>query len=104
MGGHVPERASGVKRASLLLLFLVGSAFVWSVLTPDRWLATVYPEAPSLLVHIHLDEYETLEECRMAALSFLRQQGVTDGLYECGLNCETFGSDSDMMLCEETSE
>lgn len=90
--------------ASFLFLFTVGAVFVWWWLTPARWLATVYPDAPNLLNHVHLDEYETLESCRMAARSYLRQLGATDGLYECGLNCEPFVSDGDMRLCEETSE
>lgn len=93
-----------MRGTSLLFLIAVGAAVVWWLITPDRWLATVYPEAPSLLTHVHLDEYDTLEECRMAARSYLRQLGATVGLYECGLNCEPFGSYGDMMLCEETSE
>jgi len=93
-----------VRGALWLLLLAVGAAVVWTLVTPDRWLATVYPDAPNLLTHVHLDEYDTLEECRMAARSYLQQLGATDGLYECGLNCEPFGGSSDMMLCDETSE
>ena len=103
MGGGVPEGATGVKGASLLLFLAVGTAVAWMFLTPDRWLATVYPEAPSLLTLVHLDEYDTLEDCRLAARSYLRQTGATDGMYECGLNCEPFGSAGDMMLCDETT-
>ena len=88
----------------LLFVIAVGAALLWWWLTPERWLATVYPEAPSLLNHVHLDEYQTLEECRMAARSYLRQLGATDGLYECGLNCEPLGRNREMMLCDETTE
>jgi hypothetical protein len=103
LGGGVFEGAAGVRGGALVLLILIGLAW-WMTRPADRWLATIYPEAPSLLTHLHLEEYETLEECRSAARNYLAQQGLVDGLYECGLNCEPFGTDGAMRLCEETTE
>jgi hypothetical protein len=73
-------------------------------MSADRWLATVYPDAPSLLTHVHLDEFGTLDQCRIAANNYFRHNDISDGIYECGLNCEPLGLEGDMRLCEETSE
>lgn len=93
-----------MRLVAVVVLILIIAGVFRDYLIPDRWLATVYPDAPSLLVHVHLDEYDTLDECRFAARDYLMELGIADGLFECGLNCEPFGSDGDMMLCEETTE
>lgn len=96
-----------------LVAFLVGGAIVWWLFTrePDDWLATAYPSSSDLTEWVHLGRYETLDDCRYAARSYLSNIGrSTEGTYECGLNCETFAERYDstspdayeMHICEET--
>lgn len=69
---------------------------------PERWLATVYPDAGNLIVYENAGEYADFETCRAAALARLRALGAeSSGSYECGLNCER-DETVDAWICEST--
>lgn len=73
---------------------------------PDNWQGWVYPDRSNLLVDIPIGKFDTLEECRDAALAKLEEAKLYDegepieGDYECGLNCEPSGYGGN--ICEET--
>ena len=92
-----------------------------SVSARDRWLGTVYPDGccppPSVR---DIGEFASLEECRVACVTYLRDVRSLDedqstdegeespGDYECGLNCRDADQDHgpgwpEVRICKETS-
>ena len=69
----------------------------------DTWEGFVYPNKDDLSKHRSLGTFSALEECRTAALSYLKGLGARErGDYECGKNCKTTSSIGDGKVCEET--
>lgn len=75
------------------------------------WEGIVYPDAPNLLVDVRLGTFESLEDCRRAAMKVLalRAPERGQGNYECGRDCRplegapTPPGFSPMHVCEETT-
>ena len=68
----------------------------------DTWEGFVYPNKDDLSKHRSLGTFSALEECRTAALSYLKGLGALErGDYECGKNCKTTPSIGDGKICEE---
>lgn len=64
----------------------------------DSWTGIIYPDKSNLSNFKNIGEFKSLEECRNAALNALRKiSSISQGDFECGLNCN--GS-----LCDETSK
>jgi len=86
----------------LVILYLVIAYFAsWWPFKEERWEGYVYPNGGDLTVHQYVGKYETLEDCRSAAVDRLYSLNARDrGDYECGLNCESQGI---INICEETS-
>lgn len=70
--------------------------------TGDRWMGFVYPDTPSLIRHIAIGEFRTLEECRGSAIAVANGLGERHIDYECGLNCEAPRREGGPRLCEQT--
>ena len=73
-------------------------------LVQDKWRGFVYPDRGNLFDSRNIGEFDSLEQCRAACLTYLRDLGRSQiGDYECGKNCE---EDKDSYLgiyiCEET--
>jgi hypothetical protein len=66
-----------------------------------QWQGWIYPSRHNLADHIAIGSFESLEQCRSAALARLEREAIYEdgekivGDYECGYKCE--GS-----LCERT--
>ncbi len=75
------------------------------VLEQDQWLAFVYSNKDDLTTHEMYGPYDSLEKCRDAALAVIYDRSLQEHAdYECGLNCEPWGSDGGFpMMCEVTS-
>jgi len=85
----------------ILMLFLT---LVTVGCSQDSWEGYVYPDRGNLPDHLYVGEFQTLEACRDAATTKLKQIGVLSrGDYECGKNCRT-ESGFTVRICEETSE
>ena len=68
----------------------------------DSWEGFVYPNRNDLTQHVEIGSFETLEQCRSAALNRMSVNGWTNvGDYECGLNCKPWEG-TDMKICKET--
>jgi len=78
-------------RSKLLLLLLVTPVLMGGCVR-DHWYAFVYPNRYDLNNYRYLGEFESLPECRGAAVMQLsRTNRLERGDYECGLNCSTQG-------------
>ena len=71
----------------------------------DQWLAFVYPNKDDLTTHEMYGPYDSLEKCRDISLAVIYDRSLQEHAdYECGLNCEPWGSDGGFpMRCETTS-
>ena len=80
----------------LAVLWLSGCA-------QDEWEGFVYPDADDLTIHQNIGVFDSLEDCRAAALSRLASvSSIERGDYECGLNCETRSGMDGIKVCEQT--
>lgn len=102
---RISEGTASMKLMRPTLLLVAGLLVWWIWPRPEDWTATVYNDS-ALTLHRHVEGLSSLEECRAAAWAALQEAGWTEaGTYECGLNCEPFGSlGYDMRVCEETVE
>ena len=67
---------------------------------PGSWSVFVYPDRDNLLTDIKLGAFDSLEECRDAAISKIEQvSSITRADYECGYECDGGTSGG---LCEKT--
>lgn len=81
------------------LLLAFGIALAFSACgTRDTWEGFVYPDRGDLTRHISLGAFQTLDECRAAALNALSERGD----YECGKNCDFKEGMGELRVCEET--
>ncbi len=88
----------------LLMCPLLVNAGWWSF-KEDKWEGFVYPDKNNLTKHISLGVFQSLENCRAAALQKLSQvSSVEKGDYECGLNCEFREGMGDLQVCEKTAK
>ena len=86
----------------VLVAVVVGLSYLFGCWEDDKWTGSVYPNKHNLTVHRKVPgEYSTLEACRAVALEMIRDNGWRNADYECGLNCEPFGSGL-INICEET--
>jgi predicted component of type VI protein secretion system len=68
----------------------------------NKWEGFVYPNKNDLTIHKNAGVFNSLEQCRAAALDMLLELGAKEtGDYECGLNCENRAGLS-MKVCEKT--
>ncbi len=82
-----------------LLAFLSITLFLFGC--KDEWKGFVYPNKENLLVHRNVGNYSSLEDCRAAALNYLRDlDALETGDYECGKNCKP--DDYGMYICQDT--
>lgn len=66
----------------------------------QQWDGFVYPDRGNLTNHIGVGTFNSLEECRSAAVDRLeRMNALYTGDYECGLNCDR---SEFPMICEKT--
>ena len=72
----------------------------------QEWQGYVYPNKNDLTKHIELGKFNSLEQCRNAAIDKLWKLGDrSKGDYECGLNCQplkNYGGATDINICEKT--
>lgn len=67
----------------------------------EEWDGHVYPDKSDLTHSEYIGRFQSLEECRDAALSRInRLPRPGRGDYECGLNCEP--GIGGILVCEET--
>jgi hypothetical protein len=80
----------------LTLLFMI---FLVTGCTQE-WQGYVYPDKNDLTKHIQLGNFDSLENCRKAAIDVMWKLGERSKRdYECGLNCKT---ETMPMICEKT--
>lgn len=93
-----------MKQGQALLGMLLGGALVYSLWNEDEnWTAFVYPNSSNLQVYEENAGFETLENCRAAALQRLIELDATNvGDYECGLNCKADGNLPELKICDKT--
>ncbi len=85
-----------------VLAFVVLVGLAHCSLVQDKWQGVVYPDRGYLPDSRNIGEFESLEECRAACLTYLRDLGKSQiGDYECGKNCE-YDSSIGIYVCEET--
>jgi len=91
-------------KASKALGNLAACVCVSLVLTgcgDDEWQGYVYPDKSNLLNDERIGSFDTLESCREAANRYIsRLASPITATYECGLNCEPYGSG--LSVCEKT--
>ena len=80
---------------------------VWASLacSSPKWRGFVYPTGSAIGGTRDLGEYGSLEQCRAAALTYLRDLNTASrGDYECGSNCRPAGVVVDIITytCDET--
>jgi hypothetical protein len=62
-----------------------------------------YPDRNNLIEFRLVGYYDSLEQCRAAALAKLDElSSRSRGDYECGYRCKPSGSGSDVHICERT--
>jgi hypothetical protein len=69
------------------------------------WTGWVYPDSADLTDDVKLGKFDTLEECRAAALSLGRRLKRQSGIafdYECGRKCEPSAELVGINVCKET--
>ena len=88
-----------LRAVSVLAVALVSSC------SERRWHASVYPNRADLTNVRDLGEFPTLEDCRHAATTYLRDMGSPYGDYECGKNCvnDATVGETKLYRCEETT-
>lgn len=86
-----------------LITMVVVVALVVSGCFKEEWEGFVYPNKNNLSEHINIGSYKSLEECRASALNALNKiSSVSEGDYECGLNCESRSGMGGIKVCEKT--
>jgi len=88
---------------NLKILLLISSVLLLSSCFKEEWEGFVYPNKNDLTVHRNIGVYDSLENCRAAALDTLsRISTIEKGDYECGLNCENRIGMGGVKVCEKT--
>jgi hypothetical protein len=88
-------------RTLLALIFLLGIG-VGCGCESETWSGVVYPDATNLTRHFSVGDFDSLEDCRAAAVDRIHRMGASrTGDYECGLNCVPVGY-AGMSQCERT--
>lgn len=84
----------------IILLFLFISSCA-----KDNWEAIVYDDRNDLSEYKILGVYDSLDDCRTVAVSYLYSSELESiGDYECGLNCEFREGWADTRICEVTEQ
>ena len=85
--------------AIILALMLIGCD------SGDSWNCVVYPDRNDLAESLKIGEFNTLEECGIAAVKTLdRLHALERGDYECGKNCRKDSTSPSFLICEETTK
>lgn len=90
--------------ARLIVVLLVGILLGWALsrAVADTWIGFVYPDDPSLIRHVDVGEFKSLEHCRQSSSAVALALGAKPSSYECGLNCKAAPADGGPRLCERT--
>jgi len=65
----------------------------------------VYPDREDLTKSLKIGNFNTLQECGIAALTTLdRLHALERGDYECGKNCRKDSASPSLLICEETTK
>ena len=80
----------------VLLTFLIAAL---TGCEDDQWKGFVYPSKNNLSNHREIGIYTSLEQCRSASLSVIRNANWSNADYECGLNCNQEGG---LNICKKT--
>ena len=71
----------------------------------DTWNCVVYPDRKDLTESLKIGEFNTLEECGIAAVKTLdKLHALERGDYECGKNCRKDSTSPSFLICEETTK
>jgi len=88
---------------NIKLILIISSVLLLSSCFKEEWEGFVYPNKNDFTVHRNVGVYESLENCRIAALNTLSHiSSIQEGDYECGLNCEARSSMGGIKVCEKT--
>jgi hypothetical protein len=97
---HPQNQSERLKAHAPCAIFGIGLIALSLVGCGERWEGFVYPDKNNLANHLSIGEYSSLENCRDAARSALKDiSSITSGDYECGLNCSDGASQK---ICEKT--
>jgi len=87
-------------KVSLLPIMLAGFL---DACASDEWTGFVYPNRSDLTHHREIGFFDSLQACRDAAYATMhRNNWLTSGDYECGLNCSVRAEYGGLQVCEET--
>ena len=90
-----------MRRAALIALPCLVLAGCWG----EEWRGVVYPNRDDLTKYREIGNFDSLEECRAAALSAIEAKGWGGRAdYECGLDCEARLGAGGPLVCEKTSQ
>jgi hypothetical protein len=102
------------RRRTALLIAVCSAALLLAACSGDRheWQGTVYPKTGVEPFDLRIGHFETLEQCRAAALAILTKTVPEPGAapdYECGRNCETskvvpLPGQLPTLVCDETAK
>jgi hypothetical protein len=92
MVGYIPKNI----RLALIVAFIVGAG---AGCFQEEWSGFVYPNKNNLTNHRAIGNFSSLEQCRSASVSLIKNSKWRNADYECGLNCNR---SSLPMICEKT--
>ena len=85
------------------IIFVVVLGTLLVACAQDKWEGFVYPDGGNLMIHQNIGLFDSLESCRLAALSRLSSvSSIERGDYECGLNCKDQSGMDGIKVCEKT--
>ena len=88
-----------------LLITIILALILFGCNSPDKWNCVVYPNREDLTESLQIGDFNTLQECGIAAVKTLdRLHALDRGDYECGKNCRKDSTSPSFLICEETTK
>ncbi len=88
-----------------LLIPILLASILFGCNSGDTWNCVVYPDRENLTESLQIGNFNSLQECGIAALKTLDRLHASErGDYECGKNCRKDITSPSFLICEETSK
>jgi len=88
-----------------LLITIIWAPILFGCNSGDTWNCVVYPDKDDLTESLQIGDFNTLQECGIAAVKTLdKLHALERGDYECGKNCRKDSTSPSFLICEETTK
>lgn len=88
-----------------ILITIILALILFGCNSDDKWNCIVYPNREDITESLQIGDFNTLQECGIAAVKTLdRLHALDRGDYECGKNCRKNSTSPSFLICEETTK